>query len=173
MIPITNEAQMEIIMNGIIRDVAQTVADKFYEINQEEIERVVYGGYTPNIETGVYARTGQFKEAWQKNVKAGGNSVQASLDYEPTAMQFNPEFWQHGSSIGGDARMYLADIIYEGITGTHLFGYGAYSEPRDAFRELIKKSNKSLDKWIKDELKKHGLKITGKNITGEWGVTLD
>lgn len=169
MIPITNEAQMQIVMNGIARDVAKAVADKFYEINQEEIERVVYGAYSPQT----YDRTGQFKEAWRKNVKAGGNSVQASLDYEPTAMQFNPDEWQHGSPISGDARMYLADIIYEGITGTHLFGYGAYSEPRDAFRELIKKSNKSLDKWIKDELKKYGIKVTGKNITGEWGVTLD
>lgn len=166
---ITNDAQMSSILNNIVRDVAKAVADKLYQVNREEIEDVVYNVYKPTF----YNRTGQFKEAWKTDVKSTTNTHEATLDYKPleTGMQFNPEEWQHGSNYGSpnDVREALAEILYEGISGG-LFGDGAFSDPRNAYDALIKKCDKSLDKWIKDELRKHGLTTTPRHlkISGTW-----
>lgn len=169
---ITNDAQMSSILNNIVRDVAKAVADKLYQVNREEIEDVVYS-YQLDMETSVYARTHQFRDAWKTDIKSATNTHEATLDYKPleTGMQFNPEEWQHGSNYGSpnDVREALAEILYEGISGG-LFGDGAFSEPRNAYNALVKKCDKSLDKWIKDELKKHGLTTTPRHlkISGTW-----
>lgn len=166
---IINDTQMNSVLNNIVRDVAKAVADKLLETNRQEIEDVVYNVYKPTY----YGRTGQFEDAWKTDIKSTANTHEATLDYKPleTGMLFDPDNFIHGSNYGSpnDVREALAEILYEGISGG-LFGDGAFTDPRNAYDALIKKCNKSLDRWIKDELKKHGLTTTPKHlkISGKW-----
>lgn len=172
---IINDTQMNGVLNNIVRDVAKAVADKLLETNRQEIEDVVYS-YRPQW----YKRSNEnqsFKEAWKTEVKTATNTHTAELNYEPSTMaMYDPsadysdsDFWRHGNKYSGDVREALAEILYEGISGG-LFGDGAFSDPRNAYDALIKKCNKSLDKWIKDELRKHGLTTTPTHlkISGTW-----
>lgn len=175
---ITNDAQMSMILNDIAHDVAKAVADKLYQTNQEEIEAIVYKGYIcpdPN-DPNRYKRSesGGFKDAWETKVSKGT----AELNYAPEKMVLDENNYVHGSPESGDIRTELATIIYEGIgSGSyHRFGYGTYAEPRDAFRELIKRCNQSLDKWIVDEFVKRGFSRKDiKYVIGgkAWGVSID
>lgn len=170
---ITNDAQMSVILNDIAHDVAVAVADKLYQTNRDEIDAIVYGAYSPLV----YQRSpngSSFKDAWETKVSKGT----AELNYAPERMMLDEDNYVHGSPSSGDIRTELATIIYEGIgSGSyHKFGYGAYSEPRDAFRELIKRCNQSLDKWIVDEFVKRGFSRKDiKYVIGgkAWGVSID
>ena len=60
---------------------------------------------------------------------------------------------------GEDIRYDLARIIYQGVAG-HIFGTGAWTEPRNAFDKLCKLlDRRELDKFIREGAKKAGLKI--------------
>ena len=62
--------------------------------------------------------TFQFYEAWDwLGIKRTLGSVIRELMYDPSNMDYDPNTWLHGSTIGGDARSNLADILNKPFKG--------------------------------------------------------
>lgn len=145
------------------------VLQQIAERNEDLIMQIIYNNYTPEV----YERTDQFREAWDYSVSSGGNHVAGTFSYSETSsdagriMQYNPSKGQHGTpdsfgqeimSAWGDAREYLAEIIYEGDSST-IFGHGPWTRKRDVWSPLIKSVEaKALTTWFERGLKYAGLK---------------
>lgn len=151
-VQITSESQLSRIFVPKLKEAVDYVVQKIWNENRSLIEQLVYevqgqgyyessSSYTenPNIDKQ-YQRTGQFKEAWDTNVKSLRNYIEGEFKYDPRIMEVNPSLGQHASVITGDpSTSYLADIIYEGLSG-HIFGTGYWTQKRDAWS--------ALDKWL-------------------------
>ncbi len=138
-----------------IKEASEYIADKLIEINKDSIQEVVYDIYSPTE----YQRNPEatsFKNAWDKKISTSEQTVETEVFYAPDRMAL------HESVLTGqDVRPYLVNIIYQGLAG-HIFGVGAWTEPRDAFARLEQKLQSganSLDKIVKQGLKNAGLKI--------------
>ena len=145
------------------------VLQKISERNEDLIMKIIYNNYTPEV----YERTDEFRQAWDYSLSSGGNQVLGTFGYSETSsdsgriMHYVPEKGQHGTpdsfgelvtSAWGDAREYLAEIIYEGKS-SHVFGTGPWTRKRNAWEGLINtvESNK-LYTWFENGLKYAGLK---------------
>ena len=75
-------------------------------------------------------------------------------------MAYSPEEYERtGDFYGQDARPYLAELIYNGATGS-LFGDGAFRKKRDAWEELNKRiGRRKMKQWMKEGLEAAGLKV--------------
>ena len=131
---------------------------KIAERNQMEIEVNVYRRGTPSV----YERTRQFQKAWKADkAQISGMHVQAKFHYEPSEMDFNTSTTipQHGSTNPdwGDAREYLAELIYNGASGQK-YGDGYWTQRRDAWDALIKDiDGADILKWTSEGFAKAGL----------------
>ena len=141
-----------------IQNAVEYVLNQIYEMNRYEIDRVVYAAYNPSE----YERTYQFRDdAWSyETPKISGIHVKGEFKYDPSGMEYDSGLSQHGSPTGvspGDAREYLAEIIYEGISG-YLFGEGPWMKKRDAWSAVIKAlRKKELRLWMQRGLENEGL----------------
>lgn len=169
-----NEAQVRRYLLGHDKIVAVVdyILDKITETNKEIIEEVVYGAYDPTT----YERTFEFRDAWgAEKARASGIHVKGEFKYMPDTMHYVPEKAQHGSpsfyidpesgnrsshgKFRGDAREYLAEIIYEGLSGP-LFGEGAWTSKRNAWEVLMKRLGKAtMNQWIREGFARVGLNI--------------
>lgn len=128
--------------------------DKF---NEETINEVVY----KYDASGRYERTMQFRDAWdylkEHEPIINGDTVSGTWGFRYDMLMFNPEKYQHGSIYSGDVREYMAEIIYNGVTGS-MFGD---IPARNAWAVVTKYvTKKRVKNWIIDGLKKEGLKIS-------------
>lgn len=143
------------------------VIDKIYDENISVIHDVVYMAYSPEE----YARTGDFYRAWGAGDTKALNerTSRGTFEYKPDKMSLgstdphSSNFAQHigvgGEFYGQDARPYLAELIYQGETGS-LFGNGAFRKKRDAWKELNKRiGRRKMKQWMKEGLEKAGLKV--------------
>ena len=150
------------------------VLQQISERNEGLIMRIIYNNYTPEV----YERTDEFRQAWDYGINSGGNKISSVFGYTETSseagkiMHYVPEYGQHGTpdSFGedimkawGDAREYLAEIIYEGIKKKKVFGPGPWTRKRDVWSELIKSvESKALTTWFERGLQYAGLKYRKK-----------
>lgn len=145
------------------------VLQQIAERNEDLIMRIIYNNYNPEV----YERTDEFREAWDYSLSSGGNQVMGTFGYSENSsdagriMQYRPEKGQHGTpdSFGqdimnawGDAREYLAEIIYQGDS-SDVFGHGPWTRKRDVWSQLIKSiDSKAMSTWFERGLKYAGLK---------------
>lgn len=145
------------------------VLQQISERNEALIMRIIYNNYTPEI----YDRTYEFRQAWDYSLSSGGNQVLGTFGYTETSsnagkiMHYKPELGQHGTpdafgeaiqSAWGDAREYLAEIIYQGKS-SHVFGYGPWTRKRDVWKPLMKSiDSKAMSTWFERGMKYAGLK---------------
>lgn len=179
---IRNEQELQNLLTDAIYNAVDYTMEKIYEENADLIDKYVYDAYTPQL----YMRTGQFRNAWRYLTKRTsglhigqvGGGVLGKMYYAPELMDYVPEEAQHGTpsresiltmnynedtwnelvSNWGDARDYLADILYNGNTGP-LFGDGDWRKKRDAWTPLIKKLDTKIFKWFEDGMRLQGLKV--------------
>ena len=159
---IKNNTELRKAMVPIIKEVILEILDKLEIQNKDLINQIVYGAGTPST----YERTYQFRDnAWKINEQSQGREVvKASFDYNPKGMTYEQNNAQHGSYYQppGDAREYLAEIIYQGLSGP-AFGNGPingfWAEARDVWSRLIDVTEGNLDRWIQEGFNKRGLKV--------------
>lgn len=133
---INNSNELQSIFLPKLKEVVDYVVQKIWNENRELIRVLVYESYTPVK----YERTGEFKEAWDTDVKTLGNYIEGEFKYNSNDLIVNPSLGQHASIIDGEPSVsYLADIIYQGMAG-HIFGEGPWTKKRDAWS--------ALDKWL-------------------------
>ena len=154
--------------------VVNFVMEQMLKKNELAIKQIVYNAYRPKD----YQRTGEFNKAWDKTVeKNSTNTVQGKMYYDPDSMSVGwpstepgtPEYGRHASAIDNfDVRPYLAEIIYEGLSGP-AFGHGVENGPwhnkRDVWERLLKELNPSqVDKWIREGCNQAGIKVERRNV---------
>lgn len=149
------------------------VLQQIAERNEELIMKIIYNNYTPEV----YDRTDEFREAWDYSLSSGGNQVLGTFGYSETSsdagriMHYNPTLGQHGTpdsfnqeimNAWGDAREYLAEIIYEGKS-SDVFGHGPWTRKRDVWSQLVKSiDSKALTTWFERGMQYAGLKYRKK-----------
>jgi hypothetical protein len=144
---IENDAQLYSTTSLIINEAMEYVMQKMYDMYKDLIDEIVYNTEYPVL----YDRTYEFAESWQKDVQQNGMGAQGTITQDYSLMSFDPDTYTHGSEYYSpeDVRPFLANIIYEGLTGK-LFGDGWWRNARDAWTPLINKlESGQLDKWFR------------------------
>lgn len=170
-----NNQELEHMLMPLLEKAINYVVQKIMEENKEIIEQVVYNSYSPNI----YDRTGEFKEAWDIETKTYGNKVQGTFKFAPDKMSVGSG-GQHSSIFdGSDIRPYLAEIIYQGLSGDFglgeanrsgkyyaknnpLFANEAWAKKRDAWKELNNKIGiRKIKQYFEEGMRRNGLNFKG------------
>ena len=162
-----NNKEVLAMLHSPISKAINYVIDKIYDENIGGIHDIVYMAYSPEE----YERTGDFYRAWGAGTTKVVNerTVEGEFKYNPDKMSIgstdpnSSNYGQHiglaGDFYGQDARPYLAELIYNGATGS-LFGDGAFREKRDAWEELNKRiGRRKMKQWMKEGLEAAGLKV--------------
>ena len=139
------------------------VLRQIFDRNKELVMRIIYENYSPEY----YTRTFEFANSWDYTLSSREGKVSAIFNYDPDKMDYNPAKGQHGTpdelgpdiqAAWGDAREYLAEIIYEGKSGK-VFGRGPWTRKRDVWKPLIDSvESKALSTWFEQGLKQAGVK---------------
>ena len=165
---ITNNNALQAAVVADLKNVVDYVVQKLWEENRDLVQKIVYDGYQPEE----YERTNEFKEAWNTEVKTLHNYVQGEFKYDPRLLTVNEDNGQHSSLVDGTPMTeYLAEVIYEGLSGAiYQEGYAKYNK-RFKGQAWTKKRDvwKALLNWLKiNQLKKlfeEGLRQQGISFT--------
>ena len=162
-----NDQEVLAMLHSPIAKAINYVIDKIYDENIGAIHDIVYMAYSPEE----YERTGDFYRAWGAGTTKVVNKrmVEGEFKYKPDKMNIgstdpnSSSYGQHiglaGDFYGQDARPYLAELIYNGATGS-LFGDGAFRKKRDAWEELNKRiGRRKMKQWMKEGLESARLKV--------------
>lgn len=181
---IRSEQELGNIIYDAMKNAVEYTMVKLFQENEDLIQKYVYNAFDPEW----YPRTGEFLDAWNykvkktsdhHNVSSASGRVRGEFYYDPGVMHYNPSQAQHGTPTRdqlyyrqpspetwaevekrwGDAREYLADILYEGKSGP-LFGDGAWRKKRDAWTPLIGKLDRGrIFTWFEEGMAQQKLKI--------------
>lgn len=164
-----NNQEVERMIMPALTKAIDYVVQKIWNDNREIVRQVVYESYQPNM----YNRTNEFKEAWETETKTVGNKAQGTFKYAPDKMSIGDG--QHSSVINGeDYRVYLAETIYQGLSGD--FGYGentgtkrhaknnpyfageAWTQKRNAWKMLTSKiSITQIKQYFEEGMRQNGI----------------
>lgn len=160
-----SEQELRNLLRSPIQKAINYVLDKIYDENISVVHDVVYMAYSPED----YNRTGDLYRAWSTESKSTSSAAQGEFKYDYSKMSIgstdpqSSNFAQH-IGVGGDfyrqdARPYLAELIYQGATGS-LFGDGAFRKQRDAWAELNKRiGRRKMKQWMKEGMEAAGLTV--------------
>ena len=169
---ITNDAQLQAAIIADMKNVVDYVVQKIWNDNRELIRQIIYEGYQPEV----YERTGEFKEAWDTDVKTLHNYVQGEFKYDPRLLTVNEDNGQHSSLVDGTPMTeYLAEVIYEGLSGAiYEPGYAKnssrfkgqpWANKRDVWSALLKWFNKTKLKQLFEEgMRQQGVNFIRHNV---------
>ena len=160
-----SEQELRNLLRSPIQKAINYVLDKIYDENIAVVHDVVYMAYNPED----YNRTGDLYRAWSTESKSTSSAAQGEFKYDYSKMSIgstdpqSSNFAQHigvgGDFYGQDARPYLAELIYQGATGS-LFGDGAFRKQRDAWAELNKRiGRRKMKQWMKEGMEAAGLTV--------------
>ena len=160
-----SEQELRNLLRSPIQKAINYVLDKIYDENISVVHDVVYMAYSPED----YNRTGDLYRAWSTESKSTSSAAQGEFKYDYSKMSIgstdpqSSNFAQHigvgGDFYGQDARPYLAELIYQGATGS-LFGDGAFRKQRDAWAELNKRiGRRKMKEWMKEGMEAAGLTV--------------
>ena len=160
-----SEQELRNLLRSPIQKAINYVLDKIYDENISVVHDVVYMAYSPED----YNRTCDLYRAWSTESKSTSSAAQGEFKYDYSKMSIgstdpqSSNFAQHigvgGDFYGQDARPYLAELIYQGATGS-LFGDGAFRKQRDAWAELNKRiGRRKMKQWMKEGMEAAGLTV--------------
>lgn len=160
-----SEQELRNMLRGPIQKAINYVLDKIYDENIAVVHDVVYMAYSPED----YNRTGDLYRAWSTESKSTSSAAQGEFKYDygkmsigstdPSSSNFAQHIGVGGDFYGQDARPYLAELIYEGATGS-LFGDGAFRKKRDAWKVLNDRIGKrKMKQWMKEGMEAAGLTV--------------
>ena len=136
-----------VIGKAVSRAIDEVIERIFTEL-QKEIERDIYGAYTPTS----YDRTEGLLEAW----KHEAIGLSGNIEFQPNMLEPDKEGFHYDSPYGWDVRDRIFDIL-EG-------GYRAYNAktgkpiaPRPWWDDFLAKIDSKIDRWIRIALRRQGL----------------
>lgn len=170
-----NEAQVRRALMPMIREGVEYLMQQVYKENEQLVQELIYAERRPKV----YERTGEFARSWSyeptKGTGISGNTVEYKFKYDPDGMVYTSYLGQHGTpdynlvtgqslaeakASWGDAREYLAEILYQGKTGD-LFGDSApWRHNIDVWQRLMQHCKKrQMMLWLRDGLARQGLEV--------------
>ncbi len=168
---ITNNNALQAAVVADLKNVVDYVVQKLWEENQELVQRIVYDGYQPEE----YERTDEFKEAWDTDVKSLRDTVQGEFKYDSRLLTVTDN-GQHSSLVDGTPMTeYLAEVIYEGLSGaiyepgyaknSARFAGQAWANKRDVWSALLKWFNKTkLRQLFEEGMRREGINFKRHNV---------
>lgn len=125
-----NDKELKEAMEKVLSQSSLKTMDETAKMLQNQIEKVVYGSYSPEV----YEDTFEFLKAWE--VKSAENAG-AEVYYEPSDITtVSPPY--HASVIDGESvTEILANWIFKGNSGG-IFANGGWNKSRDAWKALDK-----------------------------------
>lgn len=149
-----NDAELKAMLMKPLETATWYVVTKIMEQVEDANQETVYDVYDPIM----YERTYELKNRWMGDVVASNDTAVGVVETMPTHAT---------SAISGDVIENLYEIVYEGLAG-HIFGQGAWTKKRNAWKTIEKKCGKAnIKKWYGE-----GMRMTGLNIrNGRGGVT--
>lgn len=153
-----NNQELEDMLMPALEKAIDYVVQKIWNDNRELIRTIVYESYQPKE----YERTGEFKEAWDTDVKRLGNFVRGEMKYDPRELTVNYNKWQHGSAyLQQPMTTYLAEVIYQGLSGD-LFGEGPWTKKRDVWAALNREVGiRKIKQYFEEGMRRNGLDFRG------------
>ena len=153
-----NNQELERLLMPALEKAIDYVVQKIWNDNRELIRTIVYEAYQPEE----YERTGEFKEAWETDVKRLGNFVRGEMKYDPRELTVDYTKWQHGSQyLQEPMTTYLAEVIYQGLSGD-LFGEGPWTKKRDVWAALNREIGiKKIKQYFEEGMRQNGLDFRG------------
>lgn len=153
-----NNQELENMLMPALEKAIDYVVQKIWNDNRELIRTIVYESYQPEE----YERTGEFKEAWDTDVKRLGNFVRGEMKYDPRELTVNYNKWQHGSAyLQQPMTTYLAEVIYQGLSGD-FFGEGPWTKKRDVWAALNKEVGiRKIKQYFEEGMRHNGLDFRG------------
>ena len=121
-----------------------------YQELQQEIERDIYGAYSPQD----YDRTKGLLNAW----KHEAHGLFGDIEFQPSMLPVNPSAFQHDSPYGWDVRGEIFDIL-EGGYRAYNAKTGKFIAPRPWWDNFLAKVDSKIDKWVRSALKHQGLVV--------------
>ena len=147
-IAINSDIEFYAIIGKAVNRAIDEVIERIFAELQKEIERDIYGAYTPKD----YDRTEGLLEAWKHET----SGLFGNIEFQPSMLPVNPNAFQHSSPYGWDVRGEIFDIL-EG-------GYRAYNAktgkpipPRPMWDDFLAKIDSKIDRWTKAALRRQGL----------------
>lgn len=105
-----NEKQLVDSITKGLNTAVTFVMEEIKDTNEKLIDDMVYGAYDPTW----YGRTGEFGNAWDKDVSSLSGYVEGNFFYNSNGMTVNQEYGVHANvSDGMPTTGYLPDILYE------------------------------------------------------------
>ena len=168
---ITNDNALQAAVVADLKNVVDYVVQKLWEENRDLVQKIVYDGYQPEE----YERTDEFKEAWDTDVKSLRNTVQGEFKYDSRLLTVTDN-GQHSSLVDGTPMTeYLAEVIYEGLSGaiyepgyaknSARFAGQAWANKRDVWSALLKWFNKAKLKQLFEEgMRQQGMSFIKHNV---------
>lgn len=155
----TNDIQLKSKILLDIKKALEYTMEQILEEYKDLILEIVYGAGNPSVYKRNISASDSFLNTWHTDIKDNVMSYIGTLNQNYDEMNLDTENFIHGS-FGVDYRPYMANIIYEGLSGA-LFGDGYWRNKRDAWAPLIEEmDNGKLTEWFKDGMKLQGITIT-------------
>ena len=148
-IAINSDIEFYAIIGKAVSRAIDEVIERIFTELQKEIERDIYGAYSPTS----YDRNEGLLEAWKHEaVGLSGN-----IEFQPNMLALDPAGFHHSSPYGWDVRAEIFDIL-EG-------GYKAYNAKtgkraiprRPMWDDFLAKIDSKIDRWIQIALRRQGL----------------
>ena len=148
-IAINSDIEFYAIIGKAVSRAIDEVIERIFTELQKEIERDIYGAYTPTS----YDRNEGLLEAW----KHEAIGLSGNIEFQPDMLEPDPEGFHYNSPYGWDVRDQIFDIL-EG-------GYRAYNAktgkrkipPRRMWDDFLAKIDSKIDRWIIIALRRQGL----------------
>ena len=150
-IAISSDIEFYAVIGKAVSRAIDEVIERIFAELQKEIERDIYGAYTPQD----YDRTEGLLEAWKHEV----SGLSGNIEFQPNMLALDPAGFHHSSPYGWDVRDQIFDIL-EG-------GYKAYNAktgkraipPRPMWDDFLAKIDSKIDRWIIIALRRQGLVV--------------
>ena len=150
-VAISSDIEFYAIIGKAVSRAIDEVIERIFAELQKEIERDIYGAYTPTS----YDRTEGLLDAW----KHEAIGLSGNIEFQPDMLEPDPEGFHYNSPYGWDVRDQIFDIL-EG-------GYRAYNAktgkrkipPRRMWDDFLAKIDSKIDRWIIIALRRQGLVV--------------
>ena len=147
---ISSDAEFYIVIGHAVSKAIDEVIERVFSELQTEIERDIYGAYSPQD----YDRSKGLLDAWKHEARG----LFGIIEFQPDMLPLDPTNFHHSSPYGWDIRGEIFDIL-EG-------GYGAYNArlgkpipSRPMWDNFLSKVDSKIDKWVRAALRRQGLVV--------------
>lgn len=155
-----NKAELNRQMALALKEAVDYTVQKIWNENRAFIQDIVYNAYIPQD----YERTNEFRtDAWDteasSTIEPHGAIARGSMKYNGTNLSTSRAngFGQHIGFDDEPCRMYLAEIIYQGLVGDFTGEY-TYAHENPAFNNATWTRKRDAWKALNDWLGKNNLK---------------